>query len=83
MSKFIKDGIKGAGSVGGSLIKTTIGAFLADLFNEILEETGLKDIAKDKFMEIGYKVVKELNIDPRSLQKDIIKAGILRELGIK
>ena len=83
MSDFLKKAGKGVGSLTGNAVKKAFSAIITEIAGEILKETGAMDIAKDKIMSAGFKVVKDMNLDVSSLKKDIIKKGILKELNIQ
>ena len=83
MSKYVKKASKGIAGVGSEAMKKAFGAILGDIVKEILEETGVTSIAKDKMMTTGYKVIKDLGVDPKNIQKGIIKNAIKNELKLK
>ncbi|MCH8907268.1 MAG: hypothetical protein IH840_09280 [Candidatus Heimdallarchaeota archaeon] len=83
MSGFIKKAGKGTSGLASAALKKAFAGILGDLAKEILEDTGVADMAKDKIMEVGLKVVKEMKIDPRSFQRDIVKHAIMKEMKLK
>lgn len=80
MSKFVKKAAKGTKNLTGDALKKAFSAMLGDIVKDIMEETGVADVAKAKIMEAGLKVVKEMGIDPKSMQRDLVKTAIMREL---
>ncbi|MHA2099814.1 MAG: hypothetical protein ACW99A_14145 [Candidatus Kariarchaeaceae archaeon] len=83
MSKFVKKASKGVADLGADAMKKAFGAVLGDIVKEILDETGATSIAKEKMMATGFKVIKELGIDPKNVQRDLIKNAIKNELKLK
>ena len=63
-------------------MKTAISGMIAEIFKDILKETGAADLAKDTVMAAGMKVIKESGIDVKSLQRDLFKKAIMNELKI-
>ena len=82
MKDFIKKGASAAADLGSSAVKGAVAALLAEITREILEETGATDIAKEKMMEVGTKIVKEMGMDTQKLQRDLIKSAIKKELNL-
>lgn len=80
MSRFVKKASKGIADVGSEAMKKSFGVILGDIIKEILEETGVTNVAKDKMMTAGFKVIKELGIDPKNVQRDLIKTALKNEL---
>ncbi len=83
MSRFVKKASKGLADVGSEAMKKAFGAILGDIVKEILEETGAASIAKEKMMTTGFKVIKDLGVDPKNIQREIIKTAIKSELKLK
>lgn len=79
MSKFVKGAGKGIAGVGSEAMKKAFGAVLGDIIKEILEETGAKDIAKDKLMSSGFKIIGDIGMDPKNIQKELIKNMLKNE----
>ena len=82
MKDFIKKGAKGAADLGSSAMKAALTALLADIAKEMLEETGVADLAKDQIMDVGTKIIKDMGVNPTEVKKDLIKAAIKKELNI-
>ena len=82
MSRFVKKASKGIADVGSEAMKKSFGVILGDIVKEILEETGVTHVAKEKLMTAGYKVIKELGVDPKNIQRDLVKNAIKSELKI-
>lgn len=83
MSKFVKKATKGVADLGADATKKAFGVVLGDIIKEILDESGVTNIAKEKFMTTGLKVIKDLGIDPKNIQRDLIKNAIKNELNLK
>ncbi|MCE7735546.1 MAG: hypothetical protein GPJ54_11755 [Candidatus Heimdallarchaeota archaeon] len=83
MSRFVKKTTKEITDVGSGAMKKAFSAILGDIIKDILEETGATNIAKDKMMTAGYKVIKDLGVEPKNIQRDIIKSAIKSELKLK
>jgi len=83
MSKYIKKAGKGTSNLASGAMKTAISGMIAEIFKDILKETGAGDLAKEKVMEAGMKVIKESGLDVKSLQRDLFKKAIMNELKIK
>ncbi len=82
MSKFAKKFGKVTGDIVGDALKKTFSAVLSDIIKELVEETGVKDIAQDKMMDVGFKIIKQMNIDPKNLQKELIKNALKKEFNL-
>jgi len=82
MKDFIKKGAKGVADIGSSAVKSAVTAVIGDLVKEILEETGVTNIAKEKMMDAGLKVFKDMNMDPQKIQREIIKSAIMKEFNL-
>ncbi len=80
MSKFVKKATKGTADVTAGALKKAFSSILGDLAKEILEETGVANLAKEKIMETGFKVVRDMGVDPKNIQRDLIKRAIISEL---
>ncbi|MHA2250863.1 MAG: hypothetical protein ACXAD7_10895 [Candidatus Kariarchaeaceae archaeon] len=80
MSKYVKKAAKGTASLGSDALKKAFAGILGDITKEILEETGMADIAKTKIMDAGYKVIKEMGMDTKNIQRTLIKNAIKNEL---
>ena len=83
MSKYVKRAGKGAADLTSGAIKKAFSAVLADLAKEVIEETGMGEAARTKIMEVGFKVVKDLGIDPKNVQRELIKSAIKKEMNLK
>ena len=83
MSKFVKKASKGVAGLGSEAIKKSFGVILGDIIKEILDETGTTAIAKEKMMAAGFKIIKELGVDPKNIQRDLIKNALKSELKLK
>ena len=80
MKDFLKKGAKGVGSLGKGAVKAAIAGMLAEIVKEIMDETGATHIAKEKMMEVGLSVFKNMNLNTNDLQRDLLKNAIKREL---
>lgn len=83
MSDLFKKAGKGVGKLTGNAVKSVFTALLSEVASEILQETGVMDIAKDKIVDIGLQLVKSQNLDMKSVKKDFIKKAILNELKLQ
>lgn len=83
MKDLLKKGAKGIGNLGTGALKAAIAGMLAQIVKEIMDETGTTNIAKDKMMEVGLSVVKKMDLNPKELQRDLVKNAIKRELQLK
>ena len=81
IEKSVRGVAKGASEIGSSVIKTTLSALLADIAKDLISESGMQDIAKDKIIETGLGLVKSMNLDPKTLQKELLMTAIRKELG--
>lgn len=76
MKKFTKDAIKG-------VAKDAMSTALNTAVSEIMEETGAKEIAKEKALEAGKKILGDKNIPTKDkVKKEILKTLIKKELGL-
>lgn len=82
MSKFIKKVGKGATNIAGDAIKKALSALIGGIIKEIVTESGVDNIAKDKMMQVGIKIAKDMNLDPKKIQRDLLKGAIKKELGL-
>ena len=68
-----------AKGVGKEAMSTTLNTAV----KEIISESGAKDIAKDKLLDAGKKVLRDKNIPTKQkIQKEILKTLIKKELGL-
>ncbi|MCY3413191.1 MAG: hypothetical protein INQ03_16245 [Candidatus Heimdallarchaeota archaeon] len=81
MSGFFKKAAKGAADLAGDTMKVAFTALLGEIVAEIVKETGIKDMAQEKLMSTGFKVIKDLGMDTKNIQRDLIKAALKKELG--
>ena len=79
MSKFVKKAGKGVADIGSEAMKKAFGAILGDIIKEILEETGATNIAKEKLMSSGFKTIADLGMDPKNIQRELIKNALKNE----
>ena len=82
MSKFIKKVSKGATDIAGDAIKKALSLLIGGIIKEIAMESGVDNVAKDKMMQVGLKIAKEMNLDPKKIQRDLLKGAIKKELGL-
>lgn len=82
MSKFIKKVSKGATDIAGDAIKKALSSLIGGIIKEIAMESGVDNVAKDKMMQVGLKIAKEMNLDPKKIQRDLLKGAIKKELGL-
>jgi len=78
MKKFggLGKGVKG-------LAKDGLNKALNSVVEEIMEETKIKDIAMEKVVEAGKKILKDDSIPTKDkLQKEILKRLIKNQLGL-
>ncbi len=73
---------KEVSSFTGSAIKKAFSTVISEIAGEIIKETGVVDIAREKIISTGFKVVKDMNMDISSMKKDMLKNAILKELKI-
>ncbi|WP_455142266.1 hypothetical protein [Candidatus Hodarchaeum mangrovi] len=67
---------KGAG-------KEAVKIALNSAVEEIVKETGVKDLAKEKIIEAGKKIIGDESIPNKDkIEKEILKTLIKRELGL-
>lgn len=67
---------KGAG-------KEAVKIALNSAVEEIVKETGVKDLAKEKIIEVGKKIIGDESIPNKDkIEKEILKTLIKRELGL-
>jgi hypothetical protein len=75
--------MKKLGGLAKGVGKEAMSTALNTAVNEILEETGAKEIAKDKALEVGKKIIGDKNIPTKQkVQKEILKTLIKKELGL-
>jgi hypothetical protein len=82
MSKFIKKVGKGATDIAGDAIKKALSSLIGGIIKELITETGVDNVAKDKMMKVGLKIAKDMNLDPKKIQRDLLKSAIKKELGM-
>ena len=80
MKDLLKKGAKGVADIGSSAVKGAISSIIGEIVKEIAEESGVTNIAKDKMMDVGLKVFSDMGMDPKQIQRDLIKSAIMREL---
>ncbi len=75
--------MKKIGGLAKGVGKEAMSTALNTAVKEILEETGAKEIAKDKALEVGKKIIGDKNIPTKEkVQKEILKTLIKKELGL-
>ncbi|MFX1516443.1 MAG: hypothetical protein ACFFC6_09040 [Promethearchaeota archaeon] len=75
--------MKKLGGLAKGVGKEAMSTALNTAVKEILEETGAKEIAKDKALEVGKKIIGDKNIPTKQkVQKEILKTLIKKELGL-
>jgi hypothetical protein len=75
--------MKKLGGLAKGVGKEAMSTALNTAVKEILEETGAKEIAKDKALEVGKKIIGDNNIPTKQkVQKEILKTLIKKELGL-
>lgn len=75
--------MKKIGGLAKGVGKEAMSTALNTAVKEVLEETGAKEIAKDKALEIGKKILGDKNIPTKQkVQKEILKTLIKKELGL-
>ncbi len=82
MSKYIKKVGKSATDIAGDAIKKALSSLLGGIIKEIVTESGVDNVAKDKMMQVGLKIAKDMNLDPKKIQRDLLKNAIKKELGL-
>lgn len=60
-----------------------LSSLLGDIAAEIIKETGLGEEMKSKIVDAGVKAVKDMGLDPKNIQRDILKGAIMKELNLK
>ncbi|MHA2501850.1 MAG: hypothetical protein ACXAE3_03185 [Candidatus Kariarchaeaceae archaeon] len=83
MKDLLRKGAKGVGNMGTSAIRAAVAGVMGEIIREIMEETGVTSIAKDKMMDVGVDIIKKMDLNPRDLQRDFIKNAIMMELKLK
>ncbi|MHA1977289.1 MAG: hypothetical protein ACW98F_19690 [Candidatus Hodarchaeales archaeon] len=72
-----------AKGVAKGAVKEAMATTLQATVKEIIDETGVKDIAKDQLLEAGKKVMGDKSIpNKQKLEKTILKTLIKKELGL-
>ncbi|MFW9906125.1 MAG: hypothetical protein ACFFFH_17530 [Candidatus Thorarchaeota archaeon] len=75
--------MKKLGGLAKGVGKEAMSTALNTAVKEILEETGAKEIAKDKALEVGKNILGDKNIPTKQkVQKEILKTLIKKELGL-
>ncbi|MHA2202746.1 MAG: hypothetical protein ACW991_03575 [Candidatus Hodarchaeales archaeon] len=75
--------MKKLGGLAKGVGKEAMSTALNTAVKEILEETGAKEIAKDKALEVGKSILGDKNIPTKQkVQKEILKTLIKKELGL-
>lgn len=75
--------MKKIGGLAKGVGKEAMSTALNTAVKEILEETGAKEIAKDKALEVGKKIIGDKDIPTKQkVQKEILKTLIKKELGL-
>ncbi|MFX1505297.1 MAG: hypothetical protein ACFFDI_29705 [Promethearchaeota archaeon] len=75
--------MKKLGGLAKGVGKEAMSTALNTAVKEIIEETGAKEIAKDKALEVGKKIIGDKNIPTKQkVQKEILKTLIKKELGL-
>lgn len=75
--------MKKLGGLAKGVGKEAMSTALNTAVKEILEETGAKEIAKDKALEVGKTILGDKNIPTKQkVQKEILKTLIKKELGL-
>ncbi|MFX1285563.1 MAG: hypothetical protein JSV04_14155 [Candidatus Heimdallarchaeota archaeon] len=75
--------MKKIGGLAKGVGKEAMSTAMNTAVKEILEETGAKEIAKDKALEVGKKILGDKNIPTKQkVQKEILKTLIKKELGL-
>ncbi|MFW9997507.1 MAG: hypothetical protein ACFFD4_36035 [Candidatus Odinarchaeota archaeon] len=73
----------GLGKVGKDLAKEGVSQVLNTVVQEIIDETNIKEIAKEQIMDAGKKIMKDDSIPTKDkMQKEILKMLIKKQLGI-
>ncbi|MHA2295503.1 MAG: hypothetical protein ACXAEU_16945 [Candidatus Hodarchaeales archaeon] len=73
----------GLGKIGKGLAKEGLSQVLNTVVQEIMEETQVKEIAKDKILEVGKNILKDDSIPTKDkMQRKILKMLIKQQLGI-
>ncbi|NHJ01491.1 MAG: hypothetical protein EAX86_05080 [Candidatus Heimdallarchaeota archaeon] len=68
-----------AKGVGKEALNTALNAAV----KEIINETGAKEIAKERLLEAGKKIMGDTNIPTKEkMQKELLKTLIKKELGL-
>lgn len=83
MKKIISKAAKETASLGGAAIRSAFSAILSEIVRDIMQESGAANMAKDTIMDVGFKVVKEMGVDPKSVQRELIKTAIMKELNLR
>ncbi|MHA1450618.1 MAG: hypothetical protein ACTSP4_14505 [Candidatus Hodarchaeales archaeon] len=78
---------KKLGGFGKGLVKDaasqTFNTVLNTVIHEIIEETKVKEIAKEQIIEAGKKILKDDSIPTKEkIQKEILKKLIKQQLGL-
>ncbi len=75
--------MKKLGGLAKGVGKEAMSTALNTAVKEIIEETGAKEIAKDKALEVGKTILGDKNIPTKQkVQKEILKTLIKKELGL-
>ncbi|MFW9778826.1 MAG: hypothetical protein ACFFE8_08230 [Candidatus Heimdallarchaeota archaeon] len=79
--------MKKIGDLAKGAVKGTAKEALRTTLNvavkEVIDETGVKDIARQQVLEAGKKILGDKNIpNQQKIQKEILKTLIKKELGL-
>lgn len=77
---FIKKAGKGVKDLGSSAMKVAVAKIIGEIAADIIKEKGIGVGDTDKIMKSGLKIVKDLGLDPKKIQRQLIKKAILKEL---
>ncbi|MHA2245778.1 MAG: hypothetical protein ACXADY_12505 [Candidatus Hodarchaeales archaeon] len=75
--------MKKLGGLAKGVGKEAISTALNTAVKEIINESGAKDIAKEKVLDAGKKILGDKNVPTKQkIQKEILKTLIKKELGL-
>jgi len=75
--------LKKLGGLAKGAGKEAVKIALNSAVEEIIKETGVKELAKEKVFEVGKKIIGDESIPNKDkIQKEILKTLIKKELGL-
>ncbi len=75
--------MKKIGGLAKGAAKEAMSTTLNSVVKELIDESGVKDIAKEQILDVGKKILGDKNIpNKQKVQKEILKTLIKKELGL-